>query len=203
MKGPKNKKQQVSFPTPDLLKDNALYLNKKRSTMEIEQRNKLAAIMFDIKHKIKDGEYKEFMDILGKKEAEPNLENIRIVKLHYIDCEYLSPFQVLDAQEGEWLLNLGHSNDCDDMFEFKQERLRREVKTQIVEIYGKLEEQFGDCSISKAMRNSCLHVTQLKVFISQTDYMKPDQHEGSQQMTIHDTRWIHPLKYTVMDKKEN
>ena len=44
--------------------------------MEIEQRNKLAAIMFDIKHKIKDGEYKEFMDILGKKEVEPNIENI-------------------------------------------------------------------------------------------------------------------------------
>ena len=47
--------------------------------MDVEQRNKLASIMFDIKHKIKDGEYKQFMDILGKKEPEPDLENIRMV----------------------------------------------------------------------------------------------------------------------------
>ena len=101
--------------------------------MEIEQRDKIAAIMFDIKHKIKDGEYKEIMDILGKKEPEPNLENIRLVKLHYMDCEYLNVDGLLDEEEQDILYD--REGDTDDIYGFKQERLRHNGKTQIVEIW--------------------------------------------------------------------
>ena len=49
MKGSKKQKHQVSFPTPDLLKDNALYLNKKlvlertmkRKQEELKQKQRL------------------------------------------------------------------------------------------------------------------------------------------------------------------
>ena len=167
--------------------------------MEIEQRNKLAAIMFDIKHKIKDGEYKEFMDILGKKEAEPNLENIRIVKLHYIDCEYIDVTRLLDPEEHD-ILHDTCGRDVDDMFGFKQERLRHNNKTQIVEIYGKLEaNDEPEDSLCKAMRESRLHVTQLRTFVHQVIH----RHSIDRSMRIHPNRWIHAQKYTVIDKKEN
>ena len=197
MKGLKNKSISFLFQTY-LLKDNTLYLNKKPSTMEIEQRNKLAAIMFDIKHKIKDGEYKEFMDILGKKEVEPNIENIRIVKLHYIDCEYINVDGLLDEEERDILYDRdGH--DIDDIYGFKQERLRHSYnKTQIVEIFGNLSFEDDETvdTLFQAMKDSRLHVNQLKTFVYQMKH-------GNSTMRIHAYRWIHPLKYTVMDKKEN
>ena len=166
--------------------------------MEIEQRNKLAAIMFDIKHKIKDGEYKEFMDILGKKEVEPNIENIRIVKLHYIDCEYINVDGLLDEEERDILYDRdGH--DIDDIYGFKQERLRHSYnKTQIVEIFGNLSFEDDETvdTLFQAMKDSRLHVNQLKTFVYQMKH-------GNSTMRIHGYRWIHPLKYTVIDKKEN
>ena len=168
--------------------------------MEIEQRNKLAALMFDIKHKIKDGEYIQFMEILGKKEAEPNLENIRIVKLHYIDCEYINVDGLLDEEERDILYDRdGH--DIDDIYGFKQERLRHNGKTQIVEIYGKLEENETEGCLAKAMRVSRLHVTQLRTFVQELKY--GNSNKTLEPMRIDPTRWIHPQKYTVMDKKEN
>ena len=165
--------------------------------MEIEQRNKLAHIMFDIKHKIKDGEYKQFMDILGKKEVEPNIENIRIVKLHYIDCEYLNVHNLLDEDEQDILYD--RDGECDDIYGFKQERLTHSYnKTQIVEIYGNLSREDDETvhTLFQAMKDSRLHVNQLKTFLWQMKH-------GNSTMRIHTYRWIHPLKYTVMDKKEN
>lgn len=166
--------------------------------MEIEQRDKIAAIMFDIKHKIKDGEYKEIMDILGKKEPEPNLENIRLVKLHYIDCEYINVDGLLDEEERDILYDRdGH--DIDDIYGFKQERLQHSYnKTQIVEIYGNLSRDDDETvgTLFEAMKNSRLHVNLLETFVYQMKH-------GNSTMRIHINRWIHPLKYTVMDKKEN
>jgi hypothetical protein len=164
--------------------------------MEIEQRDKIAAIMFDIKHKIKDGEYKEIMDILGKKEPEPNLENIRLVKLHYMDCEYLNVDGLLDEEERDTYYN--REGDTDDIYGFKQERLRHKNKTQIVEIYGNLSRDDDETvgTLFEAMKNSRLHVNLLETFVYQMKH-------GNSTMQLHSYRWIHPLKYTVMDKKEN
>ena len=165
--------------------------------MEIEQRNKIAAIMFDIKHKIKDGEYKEIMDILGKKEPEPNLENIRLVKLHYMDCEYLNVDGLLDEEERDTYYN--REGDTDDIYGFKQERLCHSYnKTQIVEIYGNLSRDDDETvgTLFEAMKNSRLHVNLLETFVYQMKH-------GNSTMRIHGYRWIHPLKYTVIDKKEN
>ena len=165
--------------------------------MEIEQRDKIAAIMFDIKHKIKDGEYKEIMDILGKKEPEPNLENIRLVKLHYIDCEYINVDGLLDEEERDILYD--REGDTDDIYGFKQERLQHSYnKTQIVEIYGNLSRDDDETvgTLFEAMKNSRLHVNLLETFVYQMKH-------GNSTMRIHINRWIHPLKYTVMDKKEN
>jgi len=169
--------------------------NRKQPTMEIEQRNELAALMFDIKDKIKDGEYKQFMEILGKKEAEPNLENIRLVKLHYMDCEYLNVDGLLDEEERDTYYN--REGDTDDIYGFKQERLRHENKTQIVEIYGKLEENETEGCLAKAMNVSRLHVTQLRTFVQELKY--GNSNKTLKPMRIDPTRWIHPLKYTVMD----
>ena len=178
--------------------------------MEIEQRNKLAAIMFDIKHKIKDGEYKEFMDILGKKEAEPDLENIRLVKiyfqhyevherhLHLTDCE-------IDTLDGA-------NCDCCNEPGFTRERLTCTVKTRILEVYGKApttDNLYGKNTIEGDLSKGRIHAWSLTHFIKAIKRYKniedediPEvNHYGKHWLT--DTSWIEPLKYTVMDKKEN
>ena len=103
--------------------------------MEIEQRNKLANVMFDIKHKIKDGEFKQFMDILGKKEPELDLENIRMVKLTYLQCTYKDPTEYMDDGEHVTFVDLRcHSDDMEG--HLKLNRLKQTMKTKIVEVYG-------------------------------------------------------------------
>jgi hypothetical protein len=170
--------------------------NRKQPTMEIEQRNELAAIMFDIKDKIKDGEYKQFMDILGKKEPEIDVENIRLVRLYYIHYEYLHPLSILSEEEYDTLQD-------DGICEFKQDRLKRRVKSKIVEVYGKLNDTGVFCR-EKDLDNSKIHVYQLRHFIKKVKEMNRIEDAESIQdvrpyTCLSDTCWIHPLKYTVMD----
>jgi len=173
--------------------------------MEIEQRNKLAAIMFDIKHKIKDGEYKQFMDILGKKEPEPDLENIRLVKIYFQHYEvherhlHLTDCEIGTLEENEC--------DCCSRDRFTRERLTCTVKTRILEVYGKGNESRNNQE--EDFSNGRIHTWSLNHFIKAIKRYKNIEDEDITEVNhygkhwLTDTSWIEPLKYTVMDKKEN
>jgi len=163
--------------------------------MEIEQRNKLTAIVLDIKDKIKDEEYKRFMDILGKKEPEPNLKNIRLVKLYFQHYEVHDRNEHLTWRETEHLEN---DSDCDE--HFTHERLTCAIKTQLLEVYGNQND--SSCStFEKDWSNGRIHFGALRNFIDAVKNI--DEHitadNRDDQLFFTDTCWIHPLKYTVMD----
>jgi len=164
--------------------------------MEIEQRDKLAELIFDIKDTIKDGQYKALMETLGKKEVEPDLENMRMVKLQYIDCTHIDAYDYLTECETEMCIRSDEHSD--EMGEFKQERIHRVVKTQIVEIHRESDDDW--CRLSEALEDSRLHLNQLAIFRKNMPHVS---RPGSCFIYINDKRWIHPLKYTVLDKKEN
>jgi hypothetical protein len=172
--------------------------NRKRPTMEIEQRNKLTAIVLDIKDKIKDEEYKRFMDILGKKEPEPNLKNIRLVKLYFQHYEVHDRNEHLTSQETDHLLSYDSDCDCDE--HFTRERLTCAIKTQLLEVYGNQND--SSCStFEKDWSNGRIHFGTLRIFIDAVKNI--DEHitadNRNDQLFFSDACWIHPLKYTVMD----
>ena len=134
--------------------------------MEIEQRNKLTAIVLDIKDKIKDEEYKQFMDILGKKEPEPNLENIRLVKLYLKHYKGNDRNEHLTDGELDHLLYYDMHSDCDE--HFTRERLTCAIKTQLLEVYGNQNESFWPImrTFEKDWSNGRIHFGTLRVFIA-------------------------------------
>jgi len=168
--------------------------------MEIEQRDKIAAIMFDIKHKIKDGEYKEIMDILGKKEAEPNLENIRMVKLTYIECTYKDPTEFMDHAEHDTFVEIRcHSDDMEGNLKFS--RLNQTMKTKIVEVYGtedrnEYEDRYADLGHSR------IHIKSLQRLMDRVKTMRDANiRNATPYMVLTESMWIYPLKCDILSKK--
>ena len=172
--------------------------------MEIEKRNKLATLIFDIKDSIKDEQYKQLMETLGKKEAEPNLENIRLVKLYFIHYEVHERGDHLNDCEIDTL----DEAECDCCRkEFCQERLTSTVKTRILEVYGE-----GNDSSNRPesdISNGRIHTWFLNHLIKAVNRYKNIDSENItevnhyRELWLTDKSWIQPLKYTVLDKKEN
>ena len=49
--------------------------------MDVATRNRLAELMYEVKEKVPDGTFLEFMNILGKKEKKPDFERAKFVRL--------------------------------------------------------------------------------------------------------------------------
>ena len=49
--------------------------------MDVAARNRLAELMYEVKEKVPDGTFLEFMNILGKKENEPDFDRVKFVRL--------------------------------------------------------------------------------------------------------------------------
>ena len=160
--------------------------------MDIEQRNKLANIMFDIKHKIKDGEYKQFLDILGKKEPEPDLENIRMVKLTYLQCTYKDPTEYMDDGEHDTFVDLR----C-----HKFNRLDQTMKTKIVEVYG-TEDRNEHANPYADLAHSRIHIQSLKAYLKDLKTLRDANIlNPTPFFLLTESRWIYPLKCDILSKK--
>jgi len=165
--------------------------------MDVEQRNKLASIMFDIKHKIKDGEYKQFMDILGKKEPEPDLENIRMVKLTYLECTYKDPTEYMDDEEHDTFVD--HSDHMEGHLKFN--RLKHTMKTKIVEVCG-IEDGYQYANTHADLGDSRIHIKSLKNYLEYSKTLRDANiHNTPPYMILTKSRWIYPLKCDILSKK--
>ena len=168
--------------------------------MDIEQRNKLANIMFDIKHKIKDGEYKQFMDILGKKEPEPDLENIRMVKLTYLQCTYKDPTEYMDKVELDTFVVL-HRNSDDMRGNLKFSRLDQTMKTKIVEVYG-TEDRNEHANPYADLAHSRIHIQSLKAYLKDLKTLRDANIlNPTPFFLLTESRWIYPLKCDILSLK--
>ena len=141
--------------------------------MDIEQRNKLAELVFDIKENITDDQYKQLMETIGNTQ---NYEHAKYVKLTYLDCEYID-------------------NDDDDQDDFTESRLRRLVETKIVQVYGHDEAAPDTICMILALNDSRLRVHELTFFKNRT----PEGSDCECFIQLSATRWIHPLKITVIE----
>ena len=93
------------------------------TNMDVAARNRLAELMYEVKEKVPDGTFLEFMNILGKKENKPDFKDVQFVKLTYFHHQYLEPYRFLDDSEC-----IGY--DCT----FKAHRIDRTLQTQILEL---------------------------------------------------------------------
>ena len=59
--------------------------------MDVAARNRLAELMYEVKEKVPDGTFLEFMNILGRKENKPDFKDVQFVKLTYFHHQYLEP----------------------------------------------------------------------------------------------------------------
>ena len=168
--------------------------------MDVEQRNKLASIMFDIKHKIKDGEYKQFMDILGKKEPEPDLENIRMVKLTYLECTYKDPTEYMDNVELDAFMTI--RSHCDDMEgNLRFNRLKQTMKTKIVEVY-ETEDRNQYANTHADLGDGRITIKSLKNYLEYSKTLRDANiHNTEPYMILTESRWIYPLKCDILSKK--
>jgi len=90
--------------------------------MEKATRNKLAELFFEIKERIPDGKYIEFMNILGKIEKARDFKDVKYVKLKYrfMCVPRPSPnmdINNLDIHERIAILQVVPFHDDDDDFE--------------------------------------------------------------------------------------
>ena len=144
--------------------------------MDIEQRNKLAELVFEIKENITDNQYRQLMETIG---GTQNYEHAKYVKLTYLECEYIDTVP----------------SDGDDDHVFAHGRLRRVVETKIVQVYGGDEAAPEVIYMRRALNDCRMHVHELIAF-------KKRMPEGSDchcHIQLLDTRWIHPLKITVIE----
>ena len=147
----------------------------------------MADIIFDIKDSITDNQFKLLMETLGGREQEPDWENVKVVKLTYIYCEYVDVNVYLADREDICIARGGPLRG------FIWPRLKRLVKTKIVEVYGNDAEPQESLSTT-SLNYSRLHVSQLKRF-------KRNLPEGCASdcwLQLDQTRWIHPLDLTVI-----
>ena len=166
--------------------------------MDIEQRNKLANIMFDIKHKIKDGEYKQFLDILGKKEPEPDLENIRMVKLTYLECTYKDPTEYMDNEEQDYYLRC-HSEYMEGHLKFN--RLKQTMKTKIVEVCG-TGDPYEYPNTHADLAHSRIHIQSLKAYLKDLKTLRDANIlNPTPFFLLTESRWIYPLKCDILSLK--
>ena len=144
--------------------------------MDTEQRNKLAELVFEIKENITDNQYRQLMETIGNTQ---NFEHAKYVKLTYLDCEY-----VIDT-----------SNDDDDHDNFTVSRLRRVFETKIVQVYGHDEACPDVFCMIRALKDSRLRVHELTFFKNRM----PEGRDCKCFIQLSATRWIHPLKITVVE----
>ena len=170
--------------------------------MEVHTRNKLAEIMFDIKKDIPEGKYLEFMNILGKKETEPNIEDITMVKLFYTRCQYIHLLNVLDIHEYD---HLKFEEMADD---FTLDRMNIKTETKIVEVYGNPQYQGCEINLSDDLHHSRIHVRSLQTFMTLAKGLKNIKEEAVIEhpyMIIMDEHkhqeWFQPIDYTIIAKK--
>ena len=92
--------------------------------MNITGRERLAELMYEVKDKIPDGTYLEFMNILGKKQETPDFKDVQFVKLIYFHHEYLEPSDFLNESD---------ENEVDCAFDVC--RVKRQVLIKILELH--------------------------------------------------------------------
>ena len=157
--------------------------------MDVAARNKLAELMYEVKEKVPDGTFLEFMNILGKKENKPDFKDVQFVKLTYFHHEYLDPLRFLDDSEMDEV-------DC----AFKAHRINRTLRTQILELTDKYQGTMG------------MDLLQSPMFYKKFDTIADDIHEQNtcdiDNMTGHtnmfmlcDDEWITPIKYEIVQKR--
>ena len=157
--------------------------------MDVAARDRLAELMYEVKDKVPDGTFLEFMNILGRKENKPDFKDVQFVKLTYFHHQYLEPYRFLDDSEC-----IGF--DCT----FKAHRIDRTLRTQILEL---TDEYQG------TMEMDLFHS---RMFYKKFDMIAEGIHKHNtcdiDNMTGHtnmfmlcDDEWITPIKYEIVQKR--
>ena len=151
-------------------------------------RNRLAELMFEVKDKVPNGTYLEFMNILGKKEKNPDFKDVQFVKLTYFHHEYLDPVRYLDEDE------------LDVDFDFKARRINRTVRTQILELCDVCQGPIGMSLLKSRMRYKTFETIAKDIHKQNTCDI--DNMCGHTNMYILcDDEWITPIKYEIIKMK--
>ena len=150
--------------------------------MDVAARNKLAELMYEVKDKVPDGTFLEFMNILARKENKPDFKDVQFVKLTYFHHQYLEPYRLFDDSEC-----MGY-----DM-SFKAHRIDRTLRTQILELTDEYRGTMG------------MDLFHSRMFYKKFDTIAEGIHNtcdinnvsaGRKSMfMLCDDEWITPIKY--------
>jgi len=157
--------------------------------MDVAARNRLAELMYEVKEKVPDGTFLEFMNILGKKENKPDFKDVQFVKLTYFHHEYLGPHRFLDDSEMDEV-------DC----AFKAHRIYRTVRTQILELCDVCQGPIGMSLLKSRMRYKTFE-TIAKDVHKQNKCDIDDMCGHTNIFYLCDDEWITPIKYEIVQKR--
>ena len=146
-------------------------------TVTITGRDRLAELMYEVKNKIPDGTFLEFMNILGNKQETPDFKDVQFVKLMYFHHEYFEP------------------SDEDSAFDVR--RVNRQVLIKILELH---DEPLDNSTLAHDIFKSRMPYKRFENIVKGIHKQNDEDtiSDDTNMYILRKIEWITPIKYEIL-----
>ena len=152
-------------------------------TVTITGRDRLAELMYEVKNKIPDGTFLEFMNILGNKQ-ETDFKDVQFVKLMYFHHEYFDP---------------SDEDSIDSAFDVR--RVNRQVLIKILELH---DEPLDNSTLAHDIFKSRMPYKRFENIVKGIHKQNDEDtiSDDTNMYILRKIEWITPIKYEILKMRD-